>query len=117
VFVNGNDNSPYSETLFPHLLATLPRGVTLWHGLDDAILFDLGDRVTIQNLTWGGVQGFQTAPSTPLVVDGSQKGIYHSERNLTYLEINGAGHMIPEDQPCTFRLDLSLTQRGEWWLT
>ncbi|TFK57058.1 alpha/beta-hydrolase [Heliocybe sulcata] len=99
VFVNGNDDSPYTETLFPHLLSTLPRGITLWHGLDDAILFSLGDRITIQNLTWNGVQGFQSPPSTPLLLDGTQKGIYHSERNLTYIEVNSAGHMIPEDQP------------------
>jgi carboxypeptidase C (cathepsin A) len=73
--------------------------VHLWHGLDDAILFNLGDRITIQNLTWGGLQGYQTAPSTPLLLNGAQKGIYHTERNLTYMEVNSAGHMIPEDQP------------------
>ncbi|KZT30601.1 alpha/beta-hydrolase [Neolentinus lepideus HHB14362 ss-1] len=99
VFVDGNDESAYTETLFPHLLATLPHGVTLWHGLDDAILFNLGDRITIQNLTWNGAQGFQTAPTTPLLLNGAQKGIYHSERNLTYIEVNSAGHMIAEDQP------------------
>ncbi|KZT37407.1 alpha/beta-hydrolase [Sistotremastrum suecicum HHB10207 ss-3] len=98
VFVNGLDNSAYSETLFPNLLANLPRGMTLWHGLIDSILFNIGDRLTIQNLTWGGLQGFQTAPSTPLIVGGTQAGIFHTERNLTYIEVNNAGHMIPEDQ-------------------
>lgn len=101
VFVNGDDNSAYTETLFPHLLSTLPRGVTLWHGLIDAILFNVGDRLTIQNMTWGGLQGFQAPPTTPLVVGGSQKGIFHSERNLTYIEVDNAGHMIETDQPQT----------------
>ncbi|THH16806.1 hypothetical protein EW146_g3885 [Bondarzewia mesenterica] len=101
VFVNGNDDSAYTETLFPHLLATLPRGVTLWHGLVDAILFNLGDRITIQNMTWGGVQGFRAPPSTPLIVGGAQKGIFHSERKLTYIEVDNAGHMIETDQPQT----------------
>lgn len=50
------DDSAYTETLFPHLLSSLPRGMTLWHGLIDAILFNVGDRLTIQNLTWGGAQ-------------------------------------------------------------
>ncbi|EPQ61415.1 hypothetical protein GLOTRDRAFT_30246 [Gloeophyllum trabeum ATCC 11539] len=80
VFVNGNDNSAYTEALFPHLLSTLPRGITLWHGLDDAILFSLGDRITIQNLTWNGAQGFQAPPTTPLLLGNTQKGVYHSER-------------------------------------
>jgi carboxypeptidase C (cathepsin A) len=119
VFQYGDDNSAYSETLFPYLLATLPHGITLWHGLEDGILLSLGDRITIQNLTWGGAQGFQTAPTTPLILNGAQMGIYHTERNLTYMEVNGgkssssprilsishafiptiAGHMIPESNP------------------
>ncbi|TFY50429.1 hypothetical protein EVG20_g11523, partial [Dentipellis fragilis] len=100
VFPNG-DFSPYSERLLPDLLAKLPRGITLWHGLLDALLLNMGDRLTIQNLTWNGAQGFSAPPTTPLVVGGSQKGVYHSERNLTYVEVDGAGHMIPEDQPET----------------
>ncbi|TFY67118.1 hypothetical protein EVG20_g4050 [Dentipellis fragilis] len=100
VFPNG-DNSPYSEVLFPDLLSKLPRGITLWHGLNDALLLAGGDRITIQNLTWGGSQGFAGPPTTPLVVSGSQKGVYRSERSLTYIEVDGAGHMIPEDQSQT----------------
>lgn len=55
-FHTSQDPSAYTETLFPHLLSVLPRGITLWHGLDDAILMNEGDRMTIQNLTWGGLQ-------------------------------------------------------------
>ena len=50
------DTSAYTETLLPQLLSSLPRGITLWHGLKDSILFALGERITIQNLTWGGAQ-------------------------------------------------------------
>ncbi|KII93733.1 hypothetical protein PLICRDRAFT_35954 [Plicaturopsis crispa FD-325 SS-3] len=99
VFASQADDSAYSETLFPHLLDVLPRGITLWHGLDDSILFNIGDRVTIQNLTWAGSQGFSAPPSTPLKLNGTQKGVYHTERNLTYIEVDAAGHMIPQDQP------------------
>jgi len=99
VFKNGIDDSAYSETLLPRLLATLPRGVTLWHGLDDSILMNEGDRITIQNLTWGGLQGFQKPITTKLVLDGATVGVWHSERKLTYLEIEDAGHMIPQNQP------------------
>ncbi|KAA1472748.1 alpha/beta-hydrolase [Dentipellis sp. KUC8613] len=96
-----DDLSPYSEGLMPDLLAKLPRGITLWHGLLDALLFNLGDRLTVQNLTWNGAQGFSAPPTTPLIVGGSQRGVYRSERNLTYIEVDGAGHMIPGDQPET----------------
>jgi hypothetical protein len=120
VFVNGTDDSAYSETLLPALLAALPRGVTLWHGLADSLLLNVGDRITIQNLTWGGAQGFSAPPSTPLVLNGTHHGVYHTERKLTFIEVQGgksffspcalyilnptiAGHMIPMDVP------------GEYW--
>ena len=80
------DESPYTETLFPGLIAALPRGVTLWHGLDDMILLADGTRVTIQNMTWGGLQGFQSAPNTTLKFDGKDYGVQHTERGLTYYE-------------------------------
>ncbi|KAG9123711.1 hypothetical protein FRC07_014202 [Ceratobasidium sp. 392] len=99
VFINYEDNSAYSETLFPNLIQRLPKGFSLWHGLIDSILFSEGTRITIQNLTWGGHQGFQKPITTPLVVDGQQHGVYHSERKLTYIEFDNAGHMIPQDQP------------------
>ncbi|TFY81745.1 hypothetical protein EWM64_g2266 [Hericium alpestre] len=101
VFVDDNDDSPYSETLFPDLLSRLPRGLTLWHGLLDSLLLNVGDRTTIQNLTWNGAQGFSKPPTVRLVVNGTQRGAYQSERGFTYIEVNGAGHMIPEDQPET----------------
>ncbi|KAG8693432.1 hypothetical protein FRC08_009112 [Ceratobasidium sp. 394] len=99
VFINYDDNSKYSETLFPDLLHRLPKGFSLWHGLVDSILFSEGTRITIQNLTWGGQQGFQKPITTPLVVDGKRHGVYHTERKLTYIGFDNAGHMIPQDQP------------------
>ncbi|EJD40245.1 alpha/beta-hydrolase [Auricularia subglabra TFB-10046 SS5] len=84
------DSSPFSEVLFPGLISAMPRGLTLWHGLDDMNALANGTRLTIQNLTWAGAQGFQTAPSIP---------IFHSERGLTYYEIENAGHYIPTNQP------------------
>ncbi|QRW09820.1 Serine carboxypeptidase [Ceratobasidium sp. AG-Ba] len=99
VFVNNTDNSNYSETLFPDLLTQLPKGFSLWHGLIDSILLSEGTRITIQNLTWGGYQGFQKPITTPWSVNGTKHGLYHSERKLTYIEFDNAGHMIPQDQP------------------
>ncbi|KAH7311169.1 alpha/beta-hydrolase [Rhizoctonia solani] len=99
VFIGHRDYSEYTETLFPSLLSKLPKGFSLWHGVEDALLLSEGTKIMIQNLTWGGSQGFSKPPSTPLVVGGEKKGVYRTERKLTYIEFDSAGHMIPEDQP------------------
>ncbi|QRV95482.1 Serine carboxypeptidase [Ceratobasidium sp. AG-Ba] len=99
VFATNEDGSGYSETLFPDLLSRLPKGFSLWHGLLDAKLLSEGTRITIQNLTWAGHQGFQKPIKTPWTVNGTKHGLYHTERKLTYIEFDNAGHMIPQDQP------------------
>ncbi|CAE6374131.1 unnamed protein product [Rhizoctonia solani] len=93
------DFSNYTETFFPFLLSKLTKGFSLWQGVQDVLLMNEGTKVMIQNLTWGGSQGFTKPPTTPLVVDGEKKGEYRTERKLTYIEFDNAGHMIPEDQP------------------
>lgn len=95
----GTDQSPYSDTILPSLIESLPRGVTLWHGVDDILLLANGTRLTIQNMTWAGLQGFRKPITQQLLFDGALSGVQHSERGLTYYEIEHAGHMIPEDQP------------------
>ncbi|KAH7096647.1 alpha/beta-hydrolase [Auriculariales sp. MPI-PUGE-AT-0066] len=103
IFPEGIDDSPYTDTIIPGLISSLPRGVTLWHGLDDMIVLAEGTRLTIQNMTWGATgsekQGFQSAPTEDLILDGKKYGTQHTERGLTYYEVLDAGHMIPADQP------------------
>lgn len=98
-FRDHEDKSPYSSTILPGLIEALPRGVTLWHGLDDIFVLANGTRLTIQNMTWGGLQGFQTPITQQIIFDGKPNGVQHSERGLTYYEIENAGHMVPTDQP------------------
>ena len=84
------------------------------HGLLDFLLIANGSLVTIQNMTWNGAQGFQSAPRDPFFVpyhDGLQQvsnriahipfvqdagagllGTTHTERGLTWVAVNGAGH-------------------------
>jgi hypothetical protein len=113
-FVNQTDVSPFTETLLPAILAKIP--VLLWHGnvdasqspslsshhlltIDPVVLLTAGDLITIQNMTWGGQQGFQTAPTSPLLINGKASGVYHTERSLSFVSVDGAGHMIPQDNP------------------
>ena len=55
---------------------------------------------TIQNTTFGGIQGFTRKPSTAWFDDdGAFAGIVHQERNLTYLLFEKAGHLVAQWQP------------------
>ena len=56
--------------------------------------------VTIQNVTFGGKQGFTRKPSTVWTNDrGEFAGIVHQERNWTFALFNKAGHLVPQNQP------------------
>ncbi|EPQ57234.1 alpha/beta-hydrolase [Gloeophyllum trabeum ATCC 11539] len=71
-----------------------------YSGNADLLVGHRGTEVTIQNTTWGGIQGFTRKPSTPWYDDdGNFAGIVHQERNLTYVLFVGAGHEVPEYEP------------------
>ncbi|KAF7370325.1 Carboxypeptidase [Mycena sanguinolenta] len=75
-------------------------GVVLYSGNDDALIAHRGTEVTIQNTTFGGIQGFTRQPSTPWNDDsGKFAGIVHQERNWTYVLFNGAGHLVAAKTP------------------
>lgn len=50
-------------------------------------------RLQIQNMVWNKVQGFEHEPNTSFFTEHGSKpvGIYHTERNLTYVQIDAAG--------------------------
>lgn len=69
------------------------------------ILLRAGTLLAIQNMTWGGAQGFRSVPADPFFVPyhdaGDVSGLAgagvmgktHTERKLTYFGVNGSGHM------------------------
>ena len=57
------------------------------------------------SMTWGGLQGFQTPiANDSFIVDGvGALGTTHTERGLTYFEVELSGHMCVESclrDPC-----------------
>lgn len=111
----------------PSALGPLPsviertNNVIIGHGLLDYLLIANGSLVTIQNMTWNGKQGFQTAPPSTLnfyvpyheslgaileettyqpipatpqsdVAGAGLLGYTHTERGLTFVTVNHAGH-------------------------
>ncbi|KAH9978139.1 Alpha/Beta hydrolase protein [Lactifluus volemus] len=100
VFPNGDSSLPPTFTVLPNVIEKSKRTVIV-NGRADFIIMAETSRIALQNMTWGGKQGFQT-PMVPdsFVVDGvGAMGSVISERGLTYVEINQAGHMVPADEP------------------
>ncbi|KAJ7787876.1 Alpha/Beta hydrolase protein [Mycena olivaceomarginata] len=81
-------------------------GIVFYSGNDDLLVAHRGTegkyrfQLVIQNMTFGGVQGFTRKPATPFTDDqGNFAGIIHQERNLTYALFHGAGHLVPKSVP------------------
>ncbi|KAF2125792.1 carboxypeptidase cpdS precursor [Dothidotthia symphoricarpi CBS 119687] len=105
------DTSPQSSwEVIPRVIEKLDRTIIVHGELDYILLFN-GTLMAIQNMTWGGLQGFQTAPSdkfyvpyhddlslTSLSAKG-EMGITHTERKLTWVQQALSGHMVPQYQP------------------
>ncbi|KAH8719175.1 Alpha/Beta hydrolase protein [Phaeosphaeriaceae sp. PMI808] len=105
------DTSPQSSwEVIPRVIDALDRTVIV-HGELDYILLYNGTLMAIQNMTWGGLQGFQSPPVDPFFVP------YHTDMSLTSLSAKGvmgttkterkftwvrqalSGHMVPQYQP------------------
>ena len=127
IFPRGDQSAPSALTVLPGVIERTNNTI-IGHGLLDFLLFANGSLITIQNMTWNGHQGFQTAPSsemnfyvpyheslgyildiandaipnTPPQIDtagAGYQGTTHTERGLTFVTVNLAGHEIPQYTP------------------
>ncbi|KAF7301018.1 Carboxypeptidase [Mycena indigotica] len=100
VFPRGDASAPSAFTVLPNVIEKSVRSV-INHGLADFILIADGTRIVIQNMTWNGMQGFQTPiANDSFIVDGvGSLGTSHTERGLTFIEVELSGHMIPQFSP------------------
>jgi len=100
VFPNGDASLPPAFTVLPSVIEKSKKSIII-HGLGDYVLIADGARIAIQNMTWGGKQGFQSsAPVDSFIVDGiGALGNVHEERGLTYYEVVLSGHMVPQFSP------------------
>jgi len=105
------------DTSLPSGLSVLPsvidrsKRTVIGHGVMDMILLGNGTLLMIQNMTFGGKQGFQTKPSDPFYVPYHPEynlgatggagifGVTHTERKLTWVEVLLSGHMVPQYAP------------------
>ncbi|CAG8627233.1 6064_t:CDS:10 [Acaulospora morrowiae] len=92
-----NDLSTPAVQLLPSILKQID--VLLYSGDQDLICNHNGTEDMIAELTWNGAKGFQNLTATPWFVNNSLAGHILSERNLTYVLIYNASHMVPYDAP------------------
>ena len=101
----------YSSTsVLPKVIEGSKRTV-IGHGNLDYVLIGNGTLLSIQNMTWHGKQGFQkpitedfyvpyhTSYQDLTLAAAGNMGKTHTERGLTFVEINLSGHMVPQYQP------------------
>ncbi|PWN49971.1 alpha/beta-hydrolase [Violaceomyces palustris] len=91
--------SEASVTLLPTILEKGIK-VMLFAGEEDLICNSIGVRRVAENLSWSGGKGFgpSSKPKTWLV-NGKEAGSWQTDRNLTYVGIKGASHMVGFDVP------------------
>lgn len=95
------DYSPAPDrSVLPGVIEKNKRTV-IQHGTYDYVLIANGSALAIQNMTWNGQMGFQNKPSTPLKFNGRTRGVMGEERGLTFVLVDGSGHMIPQFKPKT----------------
>ncbi|GBB91735.1 hypothetical protein RclHR1_01910019 [Rhizophagus clarus] len=91
------DHSPPSITLFPEILKQIK--ILLFSGDQDIICNYMGTEAMINNLEWNGNKGFQNNTKLLWYVNNTLAGHIVAERNLTYVKIFNASHMVPYDVP------------------
>ncbi|KAM3087816.1 hypothetical protein ACMFMG_001886 [Clarireedia jacksonii] len=127
VFVGGDAGPEQEGDLSPDpIQLVLPRvieatnRVLIANGNLDFEIITNGTLLAIQNMTWGGILGFEERPSKPIVItlpdlqygevfdenglggmDAFQgtMGVQHFERGLMWAETYLSGHMQPQFQP------------------
>lgn len=91
-------NSYPSIKFFPDLLLEVE--IVLFHGNRDIICNYIGGEAMIKKLEWGGQRGFTEGLTVfDWTHDGTVHGYIKSERNLTFVNVFEASHMVPFDQP------------------
>lgn len=117
VFAGSNGTNEKDQSLGPaqdgvlqHVIESLNNTIIGVGGLDYLLPIN-GTLLAIQNMTWNGVQGFQTPPTTPFYVPyhpeynggflagAGELGTWVTERGLTFYTVDLAGHGESSNDP------------------
>ena len=83
------------------VVLTLEKGVRVlvYSGKNDFICNYMGGHDWTDQMKWPGKTQFDAKNFTDWIIDGKKVGEFKSYQNLTFLEVESAGHMVPMDQP------------------
>jgi cathepsin A (carboxypeptidase C) len=86
--------------------------VIIYAGQADYICNWFGNREWIHKLEWNGKAGFNKVVQSDWIVDNKIAGTIQKYKDLTFISIKDAGHMVPMDQPkvAQFLLNTFLTE-------
>jgi len=73
--------------------------VLVYAGDTDFMVDWVGCRDWVANLPWKYQKDWAKAPNKPILLDGALSGLQQSSHGLTFVQVFGAGHMVPMDQP------------------
>lgn len=108
----GDWMKPYHK-LVPKILEEVP--MLIYAGDADFICNWLGNRAWTNALEWPGHDEFSTAkPQSLKIGSGKDYGNVKSVKGLTFIQVYGAGHMTPMDQPEASLDFLNRWLGGEW---
>lgn len=93
-----SDNFEPSIRLLPGLLEQMV--IVLFHGNRDIICNYIGGEDLVSKLSWNGHKGYSEDVITyDWVHDNAVAGYIKNERNLTFINVFDASHMVPFDKP------------------
>lgn len=73
--------------------------VLIYNGQNDVVVNTAGVLQYLNSLNWPGIQQWKRAPKQIWTYDHSVRGWAKVSGNLWFALVNGAGHMVPSDQP------------------
>lgn len=109
-----NKNTEPAVSLLPGILEKIP--IILFNGNRDIICNYIGTENFIKNLEWNGAKGFpEEAKAQDWKYEDEIVGYIRSARNLTFVNVFDASHMVPFDKPHVSRsiIDLLLGEYDE----
>ena len=94
---DSHDDFDYSGALGRTLDLGIP--VTLYYGRQDTACNYVGGKAMADTISWKGQGDFEKTLLSSWEISGVEAGTTKSYGGLTLIEVEGAGHMVPMDQP------------------
>jgi cathepsin A (carboxypeptidase C) len=102
----------YLHTSDVHVAALLERGIKVltFVGKNDFVCSHVGNRKWVMGLDWTGREGFAAAETKDWSLPHSavKAGTVQSFGGLTFLDIDGAGHLVSSHSSSSHNLDIDI---------